>query len=65
MIIKTTKGTWNLHGINLLTSDAIYQIVKDAIETDNLGQDYLQKVTGHLAPITVNIPEKTILFSSF
>ena len=65
MIIKTTKGTWNLHGINLLTSDSIYQKVKDAIETDNLSEDYLQKVTGNLAPITVNIPERTVSFSRF
>ena len=63
--ITTTKGTWKIHGINMIPSDSIYQIVKDAIESDNLSEEYLQKETGHRLPIFIDKQKKTITFSNF
>lgn len=63
--IKTTKGTWNIFGINLISSDSIYQTIKKSIEEGIVSQEYLQKFTGNIAPIIVDNSEKTIEFLSF
>ena len=63
--IKTTTGNWKIRGINLISSDSIYQKVKSAIESGNLSQSFIQKETGHLAPIEVNMAEQSITFSNF
>lgn len=60
---KTKKGNWTIHGINLISSDSIYQKIVEAINEDTLEQTYLQKITGHLAPIIVDKKRKVIKFS--
>lgn len=62
MNIKTSNKNWKLFGINLIPSDSIYQKVAHAIETDNLSEGYLQKVTGSNAPIIVDRRNRTIQF---
>lgn len=63
--ISTSKGTWNLFGVNLISSDAIFSKVKKAIESNNLTQEHLQKETGHLAPIIIDRSARTICFQRF
>lgn len=63
--ISTTKGTWNIFGINLIPSDSIFIKIREAIESNNLTQEHLQKETGHLAPIIIDKVAKTISFQSF
>lgn len=61
----TTKGNWKISGINLIPSDSIFINIRKAIEEGNLSQEYLQGVTGHLAPIYIDTVAKTIRFASF
>lgn len=64
MRMKTSKGVWKIFGICLTKSDALYTKIKDAIENDLLTQEHLQKVTGHLLPINVDMQQRTITFSN-
>lgn len=52
MKLKSTK--WTVSGINLISSDSIYQKLEEAIRTDNLEESHLQTITGHKLPIHVN-----------
>lgn len=63
--IETKKGTWMLEGIEVIPSDSQYIAVKDAIEKGTLSEEYLQKETGHRAPITIDIIQKYIYFHRF
>lgn len=63
--IATTKGTWKMYGINVISSDSIYQKVKAAIESGNLSEEHLQKETGHKLPININMQKREIAFSNF
>lgn len=66
MIMKTTKGTWKIFGMNLISSDEIYKKIKKAIETgEGLTEKALQKATGHLLPISIEPLERTITFAKF
>lgn len=60
MKLKTSK--WTVSGINLISSDAIYQKLEEAIRTGNLEESYLQKITGHRLPILVNKKDHHIQF---
>lgn len=62
MKIKTAESKWEIVGINIIPSDSIFHAIQEAIETGNLEESYLQKVTGHLAPIHVNFKKKVIQF---
>ena len=64
-MLKTAKGNWTIYGINLIPSDSIYQKLASAIEAGNFSERYLQRLTGHNAPILVNIPERTIQFCAW
>lgn len=59
---KTTKGTWEVTGINLISTDSLYVKIKECIEKGQLDEAYLQKVTGHRSPITVDHKRKRISF---
>ena len=60
--MNTTKGTWEITGFNLVTSDSLYTKIKECIEKGQLDEAYLQKVTGHRSPITVDHKRKRISF---
>lgn len=62
MKILAANMKWKIEGINLIPSDSISQKLKKAIESNNLEESYLQKLTGHLAPINVNRKERVIQF---
>lgn len=64
--VKTrTKGTWKVHGVCLIPSDSIYSTLVESIESGKLSQPYLQQVTGHKAPIVVNVLDREITFHRF
>lgn len=63
MKLETAKN-WSVDGINMTTSDSIYQKLVRAINEDNLSESYLQKITGHRAPIIVDRKKKHIQFCS-
>ena len=66
MKMKTANcGTWRVHGINLISSDSIYKKLENAIQSGNLEISYLQKVTGHLSPISVDKKRREIKFLNF
>lgn len=60
--MNTTKGTWEVTGFNLVQSDSLYTKIKECIEKGQLDEAYLQKVTGHRSPITVDHKRKRISF---
>lgn len=60
--MNTTKGTWEVTGFNLVPSDSLYTKIKECIEKGQLDEAYLQKVTGHRSPITVDHKRKRISF---
>lgn len=60
--MATTKGTWEVTGINLISTDSLYVKIKECIEKGQLDEAYLQKVTGHRSPITVDHKRKRISF---
>ncbi len=60
--MNTTKGTWEITGFNLVPSDSLYTKIKECIEKGQLDEAYLQKVTGHRSPITVDHKRKRISF---
>lgn len=60
----TKKGSWRIFGIALTPSDSIYTSIREAIEENKLSQEYLQKVTGHLAPIIIDMDERSICFET-
>jgi len=61
-MVKTSKGSWKITGVNFIPSDSVCSIIKDAVEKNNLEQSFLQRATGHLAPIIINHEDKTIDF---
>lgn len=62
-ITSKTGTRWAVHGVNMISSDSIYQIVQGAINDEKLlTQDYLQKHTGHRAPIIIDPENHTIDF---
>ena len=63
--IKTSKGTWKLHGVNVIPEDTIYREVQKAIEEDNLTEAHLQAVTGQRAPIDIDFKNQTVTFQSW
>lgn len=63
--IKTAKGTWKIYGVYFTPSDSFHDIVKKAIECDNLRQNYLQQVTGYHSPIYIDRASKEIHFLQF
>ena len=65
MTIETSRGTWNIYGINLASTDYIYQDIKTAIENGSASQAMLQRKTGYRAPIIVDFMHKTINFRQF
>lgn len=65
MVIKTTDKKWTIYGINLIPSDSIFQKVEAAIKEGKISQDYLQKITGHRAPIIIDCKRKTIKFERY
>lgn len=65
MKVNTTKKNWTVHGINLIPSDVIYQKLVSSIESGNLSEQHLQRITGSNAPITVDVHKRTIVFSNF
>ena len=62
MEMATKKGIWNIFGTNLTPADAHYEVIKNAIEADTVNQSFLQKETGHCAPILVNRLVRSIQF---
>lgn len=62
MKIKTANSKWELVGINVISTDSIFQKIQKAIAEDNLEESYLQKVTGHMAPIHVDRKNRVIHF---
>lgn len=62
MKMKTANSKWEIIGINIISSDSIFHKIQEAIETGNLEESYLQKVTGHLAPIHVDSKNRVIQF---
>lgn len=65
MEMKTSKKNWNISGINMISTDSIYQKIKESIESGNLSQKYLQNVTGHFSPIIIDWQLREIEFYSF
>lgn len=63
--VKTSKGTWKIHGVDIIPSDSIYIDVKKCIEEGTLSPTHLQTITGHRSPIEVNFSERSITFSRF
>lgn len=60
-----TSVNWTIGGISMANSDALYQTLVDAIVSDNLSEEYLRKVSGHMAPITVDRDRRHIEFHRF
>ena len=65
MKMRTEKGKWQIDGMNLISSDAIYQKLVIAIETDELDEHHLQKISGHRAPIRVDRKNNRIQFCAW
>ena len=65
MKVITAKKNWTVTGINLIPSDSIYQKLVSAIESGNLSQQYLQRITGSNAPINADTKKRIIAFSNF
>lgn len=65
MTMQTARGTWNIYGINLVSTDCIYQDIKTAIENGTASHSMLQRKTGYRAPIFVDFKHKTINFRQF
>lgn len=55
---------WDVHGLTIAKSDSTYQTIEKAINSGNITQKYLQKVTGHRLPIDVDVQLHTISFSN-
>lgn len=63
MVMTTAnRGTWKIFGLNIIPTDSIFSTIKEAIDSGNLSQSYLQKYTGHLAPITFDLENHYITF---
>lgn len=62
MKIKAANNKWELAGINIIPTDSIYEKIQKAIVEGNLEESYLQKVTGHMAPIHVDHKNRVIHF---
>lgn len=63
MDMTVAKGeTWKIFGLNIIPSDSIFSKIKEAIDSGNLSQSYLQKHTGHLAPIVIDQENQSIDF---
>lgn len=65
MKIRTKNGNWHIDGINLISSDSIYQKLVTAIEAGELDEQHLQKKIGHQAPIRVNRKNNRIQFCAW
>lgn len=63
--IKTSKGTWLIHGLNFTKDDATYCILQRAIETGNLKQRQLQYLTGWTNSIIVDKMSQKIYFLKY
>lgn len=63
--MTTRKGNWNIHGVALTPSDAIYHKLQKCIEEGTLAEAHLQQVTGHKLPIKVDFSERSITFCNF
>ena len=62
MTRRLKETGWVVRGLNLISSDSIYQKLVHAIKENNLSEKHLQDITGHRAPIQVNTKEQTIVF---
>lgn len=62
-----TLGTtgWTFGGINLSSSDAMYQSLVEAVKAGELSVAHLRQITGHRYPIVVNHQKKHIQFCPF
>lgn len=62
-----TLGTtgWTFSGMNLTTSDAMYQSLVEAVEAGDVSIAHLRQITGHRYPIVLNQQKKTIQFCPF
>lgn len=65
MTMHTSNGSWTINGKNLTPSDSLYGIIKDAIESNNLNEKYLQQASGHLTQISIDSRNKVIDFLHF
>ena len=65
MKVKTSKGNWNIHGINMIPSDSCYQAIVAAIEAPVLNLQDLCKRIGHNGPVDYSEAERSITFCSF
>lgn len=63
--VKTSNGTWRIHGLDFSSSDPLYSILKGAIESHNLREKYLKYVTNWEKSILVDRSSKEIHFLSF
>lgn len=57
------KSNWKIHGINLTSSDAIYQSIMKAI-TEKRFND-LRGIAGHQGPIDIDFETQTVTYRSF
>lgn len=60
-----TEKKWTVEGMNMSPSDEIYKKLCKAVKENMLEQSYLQKITGHLAPIIVDEKAREISFKPF
>lgn len=66
MMMTAKNGTdWNVQGISITTSDAIYDILQKAIDSGNPDQHDLQMKTGHRAPIIIDTEKHVMQFQSW
>lgn len=57
---------WKISGINCISSDSCFQLIEEeAVANYGFSQEYLQKITGHLLPIHVDLDKHTIDFMNF
>lgn len=63
--VKTSNGTWRIHGLDFSSSDPLYYILKGAIESHNLRERHLKYVTNWKKSIIVDRPSKEIHFLNY
>lgn len=63
--IKLKPTPWTVGGLNIISSDSIYQKLVECINNDNLEESYLQKITGHKLPILVDRKKHHIQFCNY
>lgn len=56
---------WKVYGINVISSDSIYQRILEIINSGDVTEKNLQGSVGHRAPIIIDKEKRRISFERF